>query len=61
LTIEHPFEDASIQIINVAGEIVKEQNLNSTKTQIHLKLAPGVYSLNIKNGENILTKKLIIL
>ena len=63
LTVEVP-QNGSYELLEIAnqlGQIVYSQQLTSKKELISLSgFASGVYFINLRNGEAILTRKLII-
>ncbi len=52
---------ASANFYNLLGEVVKSVKLNNTKTAVNLSgNASGIYMLRIEQGNNVITKKVIL-
>ena len=52
---------ATANFYNLLGEQVKSVKLNNTKTAVNLSgNASGIYMLRIEQGNNIITKKVIL-
>ncbi|MFZ7116587.1 MAG: T9SS type A sorting domain-containing protein [Bacteroidota bacterium] len=53
ITIQLPFEkNSKVQIINVVGEIILEEEISSSKIISVQNIAPGIYFARITNGNN---------
>lgn len=56
--IEH---NGQIQVRNIQGQVVHEQNIQAQKSTINLEDLPsGIYLMSIQNGQERLSRKLII-
>ena len=52
-------EKSTISITNIYGQSVYNQTFTNTNVDIALPLATGVYFVVVKNGENVLTQKVV--
>ena len=60
INLENPMPNSSIQIINVLGQLQKEQLINSSNEIIDVHdLVSGTYNLLVKTNETIVSRKLI--
>jgi hypothetical protein len=61
LTIECKVENAELRILDLMGNEIKKQKIKDKKEEVDIsEMASGVYFLNIKTIEGLLTKKIII-
>ena len=62
LTIENSnFVIKSVELYNIAGQLVKSENVNSMKTNLNVSnLNKGIYILEIKSKETSIRRKLIV-
>ncbi|MDF2457107.1 MAG: hypothetical protein K0R51_3100, partial [Cytophagaceae bacterium] len=54
---------ASIEIVNLQGLVVKEYNVQLSDSEINVStdhLTPGIYLIKVTNGVNVITKKFVI-
>ena len=51
--------NATLQVIDVTGRIVKSENINGS-TSVNVDAAPGVYMLRLTNGDNVKVQKVVI-
>ena len=59
-SLEYIAKNASAQIISIDGKLVATQAINAIKTNLNIStIAKGLYVLQIKNGEQLLTTKFI--
>jgi hypothetical protein len=55
------FENTSLQIVNIKGQVVLEQNINSQNTLLNVAdFAKGVYVVRIANNTGVSVQKLVI-
>jgi hypothetical protein len=62
ITIENSnFVINSVELYNIAGQLVKSENVNSMKTNLNISdLNKGIYILEIKSKETSIRRKLIV-
>ena len=62
ITIENPnFEINTVEMYNIAGQLVKSENVNSINTKLNISdLNKGIYILEIKSNETSIRRKLIV-
>ena len=62
ITIENSnFVINSVELYNIAGQLVKSENINSMKTNINVSdLDKGIYILEIQSNETSIRRKLIV-
>jgi len=62
ITIENSnFVINSVKLYNIAGQLVKSENVNSMKTNLNISdLNKGIYILEIKSKETSIRRKLIV-
>lgn len=53
-------KNAKVQVYNVIGQLVLDQNLNSNRTTLSLNENEGVYFMKIISGNQTLTRKIIV-
>ncbi|MDI9309661.1 MAG: C25 family cysteine peptidase [Limnohabitans sp.] len=53
-------KNAKVQVYNVIGQLVLDQNLNSNKTTLNLNESEGVYFMKITSGNQTLTRKIVL-
>ena len=51
--------NATLQVIDVTGRIVKSENINGS-TSVNVDAAPGVYMLRLTNGDNVKVQKVVV-
>ena len=51
--------EATLQVIDVAGRIVKSESVNGC-ANVNVNAAPGVYMLRLVNGDNVKTQKVVV-
>ena len=51
--------NATLQVIDVTGRIVKSENINGS-TSVNVDAAPGVYMLRRTNGDNVKVQKVVV-
>lgn len=55
------YQNATLEIYNLLGEVVKSEELSSNRTSINVSgLTNGTYLVRVMNGEKVSTKKIII-
>jgi hypothetical protein len=60
VSIDDLQNNATLQVYDVMGKMVLQQQTNKTITQMNIaKLAPGVYMLNIKDGVEVRSMKFV--
>ena len=62
ITIENSnFVINSVELYNIAGQLVKSENVNSMKTNLNVSdLDKGIYILEIKSNKTSIRRKLIV-
>ena len=51
--------DATLQVVDVTGRIVKSENINGS-ANVSVNAAPGVYMINLINGNDVKTQKIVV-
>ena len=52
--------DATLEVVNVLGELVHTEKLNAQQTVVNLNLPAGVYNVVLKSGGSSTTQKIVI-
>jgi len=62
ITIENSnFEINTVELYNIAGQLVKSENVNSMSTNLNLSdLKKGIYILEIQSNKTSIRRKLIV-
>lgn len=62
IEIENPSKDASIEIFNLMGKLIKTVETSSSKSiyEIDLNSADGIYLVKVKNNGVVWNKKVLV-
>ncbi|MCB0651716.1 MAG: T9SS type A sorting domain-containing protein [Saprospiraceae bacterium] len=58
--VRHNMENAELSLIGMDGKLILNQKTGKEKIPFDLELPQGVYQLQLKNGQEILTKRLVV-